>query len=243
VKFDAHYSVTSVDPPELVRFIKTNYPDVKFERRHDKNGKPVTMWSLIPERKMPPTRIARYCCEELKESNGKGRWTITGVRWAESVNRKANQGVITVPKAGARFMKKMEETGANFTKTIRGGVVLNYDDNPDRRFSEYCMRTGKAMLNPIIDWDEEDVWQFLNENNIPHCCLYDEGFARLGCIVCPMGRRRRMEKEFERWPKYKALYLKTFSRLLEVRKKAGLPCENWETPEDIMNWWLGEGKA
>ena len=119
-------------------------------------------------------------------------------------------------------------------------MVLNYDDNPNRRFSEFCIRTGKAILNPIIDWDEEDVWQFLNENNIQHCCLYDEGFTRLGCIGCPMGRRGKMEKEFERWPKYKTLYLKAFSRLLDTRKKAGLPCENWQTSEDVMEWWLGE---
>ena len=182
VKFDAHYSVTSVDPPELVRFIKTNYPDVKFERRHDKDGKPVTMWSLIPERKMPPTRVVRYCCEELKESNGAGRITVTGVRWAESNNRKANQGVITVPKAGKLFRKNLEDLGTNFTKTKRGGVVLNYDDAPERRTIESCIRTGKMLLNPIIDWSDEDVWEFLNGNGIPHCCLYDEGFKRLGCI-------------------------------------------------------------
>lgn len=168
VKFDAHYSVTSVDPPELVRFIKANYPDVKFERRHDKDGKPVTMWSLIPERKMPPTRIVRYCCEELKESNGKGRFTVTGVRWEESTRRKANHGVVTIPSKSAKLKRELEENDVDFRPTISGGVVLNYDDNPDRRFSEFCMRTGKAILNPIIDWDEEDVWQFLNGNSIPH---------------------------------------------------------------------------
>ena len=31
VKFDAHYNVTSVDPPELVHFIKRQYPDVIFD--------------------------------------------------------------------------------------------------------------------------------------------------------------------------------------------------------------------
>ena len=41
VKYDAHYSVASVDPPELVRFIKDNHPDVIFDIPHDKNGKPV----------------------------------------------------------------------------------------------------------------------------------------------------------------------------------------------------------
>ena len=121
VKFDAHYAVTSVDPPELVQFIKQNYPDVQFERKHDKNGLPVTMWSLIVKKRMPPTRVVRYCCEELKESGGKGRATVTGVRWEESVNRKANQGIITIPRAGKKAKTEMENLGVNFTKTIRGG--------------------------------------------------------------------------------------------------------------------------
>ena len=121
VKFDAHYAVTSVDPPELVRFIKDNYPDVKFERQYDKDGKPITMWSLIPEKRMPPTRIVRYCCEKLKESNGEGRFTLTGVRWGESRNRKENQGIITLPKAKKKERKTLEYAGINFLQTNRGG--------------------------------------------------------------------------------------------------------------------------
>lgn len=121
VKFDAHYSVTSVDPPELVRFIKHNYPDVQFERQYDKDGKPITMWSLIAEKKMPPTRIARYCCEKLKESSGEYRYTVTGVRWEESTNRKINHGFITFPKDSKKLRQQMEDMGVNFTKTIRGG--------------------------------------------------------------------------------------------------------------------------
>ena len=121
IKFDAHYNVTSVDPPELVRFIKQNYPDVKFERQHDKNGKPITMWSMIEERGTPPTRMIRYCCAKLKETDGEGRFTITGVRQAESANRKRNQGVITVPKAGKKFKQGLEEMNVNFIQTPRGG--------------------------------------------------------------------------------------------------------------------------
>ena len=121
VKFDAHYNVTSVDPPELIRFIKKNYQDVVFERQHDKHGKPITMWSLIPDHGIPPTRIIRYCCEKLKETNGDGRFTVTGVRAAESSNRKRNQGVITVPKANKKFKQGLEEMNVNFTQTPRGG--------------------------------------------------------------------------------------------------------------------------
>ena len=61
VKFDAHYNVTSVDPPELVRFIKNFHPDVSMDIPHDKEGNPVTMWNLIPRKLMPPTQLVRYC--------------------------------------------------------------------------------------------------------------------------------------------------------------------------------------
>ena len=82
VKFEAHYSCTSVDPPELVRFIK-NMSDVSFDMPHYNDGSPITMWNLIVKKLIPPTWIMRYCCAELKESFGKGRLTVTGVRWAE----------------------------------------------------------------------------------------------------------------------------------------------------------------
>lgn len=92
VKFDAHYHVTSVDPPELVRFIREQYPDVAREIPHDKNGNPVTMWSLIEKKGILPTRVARFCCAELKETGGIGRVTATGVRWAESARRRKKTG-------------------------------------------------------------------------------------------------------------------------------------------------------
>ena len=124
VKYDAHYSVSSVDPPELVRFIKQYHPDVKFEHTYNKQGKPNTMWSLIAERTMPPLRTARYCCKYLKESAGNGRVTATGVRWAESVNRMKNQGRVTI-------MQKGMEQNENFSKTARGGGGLKRRQGAD----------------------------------------------------------------------------------------------------------------
>ena len=119
VKFEAHYNVTSVDPPELVRFIKKQHPEVSFDIPHDKNGKPISMWSLIKANTMPPTQVYRYCCESLKESSGKGTVTITGVRWDESVNRKKNQGAVTITGKGAETIPEVQ--AANFTSTARGG--------------------------------------------------------------------------------------------------------------------------
>lgn len=51
VKFEAHYHVTSVDPPELIYFIREHYPDVIFDIPHDKDGKRISMWTLILQNK------------------------------------------------------------------------------------------------------------------------------------------------------------------------------------------------
>ena len=115
VKYDAHYQLTSVDPPEMVRFVKS-FDDVIVDVPRDKDGARITMWNLIPRKMMPPTRLVRYCCQELKESGGDGRFTVTGVRWAESSNRKNNQGEVTIFKAD----KELAEN-ENFTLTGRGG--------------------------------------------------------------------------------------------------------------------------
>ena len=209
VKFDAHYSVTTVDPPELVRFIRKHHPDVIFERPE------LPMRKLIVKKLMPPTRIVRYCCQVLKEGGGKGRVVMTGVRWAESPRRKVQHGVARV-----------EQT------------IMNDDNAESRRMVEQCYRTQRTMINPIVDWSNSEVWEFIRERNLSYCSLYDEGFKRLGCVGCPMGDTRGMKKDFARWPQYKALYIKAFDEMLKVRKEKGKD-DMWTDGQEVFDWWLG----
>lgn len=242
VKFDAHYHVTSVDPPELIRFIRANYPDVIWDFPRDENGNRITMWNLIPQRLMPPTRFVRYCCRELKESNGDGRMVVTGVRWAESVRRKASHGVQDIHGKPKKTQKKAEELGAEYSISKQGTVVMNEDNDENRRLAEYCYRTQKMLLNPIVDWTDDEVWEFLNDIvKVPHCSLYDKGFKRIGCIGCPMSCHMRSELETH-YPQYKKLYLKAFERMLQVRKDKGLETE-WKTADDVYRWWVQEPSA
>lgn len=210
VKFDAHYTLTSVDPPELVQFIKREHPEVDIEiprypdnyKNEKLRGKQITMWNLIPEKRMPPTRIVRYCCKELKESRGEGRFTVTGVRWQES-SKRASRGGLELAKRKSHHME-------------------NYDpDNPDQEMIHQCMKYARRHLNPIIDWTTDEVWEFIHKYNVPYCCLYDQGYKRLGCIGCPMGTVDMREKEFERYPKFKQAYVRAFDRMIEERNKVG----------------------
>lgn len=212
-KYDATYRVTSVDPPELVRFIKDKHPDVVREVPRYDNGKPITMWNLIPWKMYPPTRIARFCCEYLKESGGDGRMTVTGVRWAESLNRKKNQALVTIH--GKQITPGFEN---DFKQDARGrGIVLVNDNDDSRRMVESCYKRHKTNVNPIIDWEDRDVWDFIKANGIEYCSLYNEGFHRLGCIGCPMASQHRRELDFLRWPKYKGAYIRAFDKMLQLR--------------------------
>lgn len=226
VKFDAHYAVTSVDPPELVQFIKSHYPDVAFDRQYYSDGvprhyfndgrpKPITMWSLIADHTLPPTRKVRYCCAALKEPGGAERVTVTGVRWAESVRRRDGHGVVDFQNKPKSTMRMADEIGAEYKLNKSGGVIMNDDNDEARRLVEQCYRTRKTIVNPIVDWDDDDVWEFLNSNGNEHCCLYDEGFTRLGCIGCPLAGSKNMIRDFERWPKYKQLYILAFEKMIE----------------------------
>lgn len=234
VKYDAHNHLTTVDPPELVRFVKNQMPDVIMEKPN------LSMRQLIIRKQMPPTRLMRYCCEELKEVYGVGRIVVTGVRWAESGNRKKNQGLVTLfdgKTAGA----VAQENGASFTETMRGGVVLNLDNSAERRTVEQCYRTGKTLVNPIIDWTDEDVWEFIRSYNVPYCGLYDEGWKRLGCIGCPLGGYATMRRELERWPVYKRLYIRTFDDMLAARIASGKKqhYDGWDNGLGVFRWWIG----
>jgi len=46
---------------------------------------------------------------------------------------------------------------------------------------EHCYRTRKTMVNPIVDWTDEDVWEFLTHYGCKSNPLYECGFKRIGC--------------------------------------------------------------
>ena len=124
-------------------------------------------------------------------------------------------------------------------KEDKARIFLNNDNDDGREVVDFCIKQRKTIVNPIIDWEDDDVWEFIREYNIPYCSLYDEGYKRLGCIGCPMGRSKQMKEQFERWPTYKRMYLKSFEKMLEKKESAR---KNWKTSQDVFDWWIGEKK-
>ena len=209
--FHVQYNITTLDPPELVYFIrdlKKDYPFIEFH--HPKK----TMWQLIVENGTLPTMVMRYCCRELKESsNVVGGYTLTGVRRAESIRRR-ERGEFEL-----RGEKKADR------------ILMN--DNEDRRETEYCMQKKAYICNPIIDWSDDDVWHYIKGKNLPYCKLYDEGFSRLGCIGCPMATPQLRKQQLDRWPGYRKLYIRACEKVVaNGRRKTN------ETGIEMFEWWL-----
>lgn len=208
----AYFSPTSIDPAENIRFIRKNYPEVEFTKL-DKS-----IFDVFKQMKVLPSMRIRWCCAYFKEKGGEGKVVCTGVRKAESVRRsKRNE----IEVSGRKFSGHMDEFDQWQEKRIRKKMKnINQDQFSDVKQTEVRCINGKdkILLNPIIEWSEEDVWEFLNKVvEVPHCELYDEGYTRIGCIGCPMATTKNQIKQFLRWPHVKEKWIRA---IMDVRRES-----------------------
>lgn len=229
IPFEVQHSHTTADAPETVHHIRQKFKGldetgIKCSITHPYyKGQRVSMWSLIPIKLMPPTQLVRYCCDVLKEQDGKNRMITTGVRWSESTKRANGRSIY--------------ETIA---KRRENKIVLSNDNDDTRQLFENCSLKAKRVVNPIIDWTDSDVWKFINAEKVCTNPLYQCGFDRVGCVGCPMAGRKRYS-DFRRYPKYKQMYINAFDRVVLARKAAGKANEGqWSTGYGMFKWWMRE---
>lgn len=209
VKFKAHMNLTSVDPPEVIRFVKRNYPYVELIKPK------MSIYDMAIKKHFLPTRLFRWCCAEFKEISGGSTVTLLGIRRQESVKRsKRNEVELSSRKFSGNF-DQFEEHREKMVTCVKG--------------------KDKIMVSPILEWTERDVWEFLNEVvKVPHCELYDKGFHRIGCICCPMSQKKQKLMEIAKYPHVKRNWIKTIQKLIEI----GHITRNIKDAEFGFNWWI-----
>lgn len=212
VRFQGHMNLTSVDPPEVIRFVKKNYPEVELI----KPGKSIFQHAI--EKQILPTMRVRWCCAEYKETAGAGKVTLIGIRKAESSRRaKRNEVEINNKKFsgdldGLEEYRQEQKAKRARRKSKEQGMSIT---NADEEQTLGCIHGKESLLiSPIIYWTQQDVWEFLNEVvRVPHCSLYDEGWHRIGCIGCPMASHKQKMLENERWPHVKRNWIKAIKAI------------------------------
>jgi phosphoadenosine phosphosulfate reductase len=189
VKYQAFYSATGIDPPEVVKFIRIFYPEVRFLYPA------MSFWKGV-ETKFPPRSMTRWCCDVLKKKPAKrhplGKHRIVGIRAEESSKRKG------IP------------------------------------------RIDRQLLKPIFEWKEWHVWDFIEQQALPYPSLYDEGFNRLGCIICPFNSHKSMKghlRNMVRWPKYFEIFEKVVERWVVARWVYDKQVRKYDSPKAYIEAW------
>lgn len=245
VKFDAHMNLTSVDPPEVIRFVKKQYQEVDLIKPKK------SIYQIAIEKQILPTMRVRWCCAEYKELSGAGRVTLIGIRHQESSRRaKRNEVEISSRKFSGtlegldEYRQELKAKRAR-RKSKKYGVNIT---NADQEQTLGCISGKESLLiSPIIHWTEEDVWEFLNKvMEVPHCSLYDEGWHRIGCIGCPMSSAKQKQIENARYPHVKRNWINAIkairgkipSRLQLVEHQIGLDAnqKSQRIAQDTGGW-------
>jgi phosphoadenosine phosphosulfate reductase len=221
VKHHIIHNHTTMDAPETVYYIRRRFAE--FQKR----GETVeyilpekNIWQLCKEKGILPTRICRFCCEELKEVKKEeykyGAYSF-GVRAEESARRKASRGEIEISNN-----KKKSQT-------------FRFDNEYENKPFDVCYSKKYVAVNPLLYWNTDDIFESLESIGLtidkinP---LYYKGYNRIGCIGCPMGTPKQRRKEFEDYPKFKALWLKTCDEIVASGRT------KFDTGKDYFEWWL-----
>lgn len=199
IKVDWYYNQSPIDPPQVPKFIKENYPDVKFQNFAQ------GFWGKHFMANGLPLRTQRWCCGLIKECGGLGRTKILGMRKEESQGRKGYKC---------------------------------FDDTLPKETS---------WLLPIINWTNDDRWQYLTEQGLTPNPLYKMGFNRTGCILCPFQGKIDVRLSLAYFPKIVNLWKLAANRYIKMRwerwsieggKNKRIKKPTFKTGEEYFNWWI-----
>lgn len=69
----------------------------------------------------------------------------------------------------------------------------------DLKIVEWDGGNGLIKINPLLEWNEEQVWDFIKNNSIPYNKLHDQGFPSIGCQPCTRAIEKGEDLRAGRW--------------------------------------------
>jgi len=196
IDFEMQSTLTGIDPPEVTRFIRKNYPLCRFVRPR------MSFWYLLTTHNPPggTGRGIKWCCTKIKEDPSRKnpiKNRILGIRSEES-HKRAKYGMIN-----------------------------------------YIEKHNQTHFHPIFNWLEWEVWEFIEMFKLPYPSLYDQGFSRIGCVICP-NHSKHHDIYRRHYPKYFACFEKYVQIWYEKRKSQGRNMYHETVQDFLVDWYNGK---
>ncbi len=130
--------------------------------------------------------------------------------------------------------RALKEHGGSGRVIVTGIRQAESNARRHRQMVEACYtdRT-KRFVNPIVDWSNTDVKQYVEDSHLDVCSLYAEGFKRIGCVLCPMNRATALH--IARWPKIADAWHRAADRYWLKGTKG---VRRFSSPDAFWAWWL-----
>ena len=145
-----------------------------------------------------------------------------------------------MPSRRCRFCCRLLKEVAGSGRTVVTGIRA--DESAARRargpVEGSTADPTKRFVHPILNWSSDDVWGYIRGRGLPYCHLYDEGFLRLGCVICPF--ERDTARAQRRWPKLFDAARRALRRGWATRTQPTDwgPAQRFADADALFDWWL-----
>jgi phosphoadenosine phosphosulfate reductase len=135
---------------------------------------------------------------------------------------------------------KLKHEAARGIYTCTGIRWAESSKRKRRTLNESCVKLGLRTLNPIIDWSDLDVWQYIRVHQLKVPDYYARGFHRIGCIACPMASPAQRQKELSIAPKYEPAFIRAAQGRIDCLHPAHAVRQRFVTGEAYFRWWMSD---
>lgn len=194
---------TTNEFPEIYKFLKEVncekvQPEMNLKTVIEKVGFP-----LVSKEQAQYIREARTTKSEklldLRMNGRKGNQGKISNKWQHLVNAPFNiseKCCYYLKKRPAHLFEKREKL-----MPIVGTMATESSLRLQKYLKTGCnaFEMARPASYPLSIWNTDDVWQYIRENKIPYCDIYDKGETQTGCMICGFGcqhddRFKRLEQ-------------------------------------------------
>lgn len=99
-------------------------------------------------------------------------------------------------------VRKMEPLGRALSEQDAWITGLRKDQSVTRQevdFVEWDAGNNLHKINPLIEWTDADIWDYIRANDVPYNALHDQHYPSIGCAPCTRAISKGEDIRSGRW--------------------------------------------